>query len=273
MTRHHAKLLALGLATSGWLGNVLAVAQTAPQRRQANAQQPHAANDAGRELPARPIHNDGAQDTAGAMRRNGSSLLRATLNSRTDRAQARLADVSFHAVPEPIPRTLRKHDQVTIIVREESEFSSKGSTEFRKEAQFEARLEEFIKLRLRNAEIEGGGIGPVAPSISINGTRDFQGEGSVDRSDSLTTRVQAEVIDVKPNGTLVLQARSRIKTDDEDRTFVLTGTCRVEDVSADNTILSTQLYDKNIENRNKGTVRNATKRGWLPNLLDVINPF
>jgi flagellar L-ring protein precursor FlgH len=273
MTRHHAKLLAFGLVTSGWLGNVLAVAQTAPQRRQANAQQPHAAADTGRELPAKPIHNDGAQDAAAAMRRHGSSLLRATLNSRTDRAQARLADVSFHAVPEPIPRTLRKHDQVTIIVREESEFSSQGSAEVKKQADFEAALAEFIRLKIRNAEIEGGGIGPTPPSIKYNSRNNFKGEGSVDRSDSLTTRVQAEVIDVKPNGTLVLQARSRIKTDDEDRTFVLTGTCRVEDVSADNTILSTQLYDKNIENRNKGTVRNATRRGWLPNLLDAINPF
>jgi flagellar L-ring protein precursor FlgH len=162
---------------------------------------------------------------------------------------------------------------VTIIVREESEFSSKGSSEFKKEAEFEARLEEFVKLRLRNAELEGGAIGGPAPSIRATGTRDFKGEGSVDRSDSLTTRVQAEVVDVKPNGTLVLQARSRIKTDDEVRVFVLTGVCRVEDVSADNTILSTQLYDKNIEQRNSGNVRNANRRGWLSNLLDAVSPF
>jgi len=81
------------------------------------------------------------------------------------------------------------------------------------------------------------------------------------------------VLDVKPNGTLVLQARSRIKTDDEERYFILTGTCRVDDVSADNTILSSQLFDKNLEQRNKGNVRNATRKGWLENLLDVISPF
>ncbi len=208
-----------------------------------------------------------------SMRRNGSSLLKATLNAKQDRAQARLQDVSFHAVPEPVPRTLRKHDQVTIIVREESEFSSKGRSEFKKEAEFEARLEEFIKLKLRNAEIEGGGLGPATPSVRAGGTRDFKGEGAVDRSDSFTTRVQAEVVDVKPNGTLILQARSRIKTDDEERYFILTGTCRVEDVNADNTILSSQLFDKNLEQRTKGNVRNAGRRGWLSHLLDAVNPF
>ena len=100
------------------------------------------------------------------MRRHGSSLLKATMDARSDPAQARLADVSFSAVPEPIPRTLRKHDQVTIIVREESEFRSRGTTELKKEAEFEARLEEFIRLKIHNAEIEGGAIGTNPPAIS-----------------------------------------------------------------------------------------------------------
>ena len=270
MKRHHAKLLALGIATSGWFGSTPAEAQTSP-RRQPNGQ-PVTAGD-GRQQPPRPVNNDAAQDAAAGMRRNGSSLLKATMHARQDVGQARLADVSFHAVPEPVPRTLRKHDQVTIIVREESEFRSRGSTELKKEAEFEAKLEEWIRLKIDNWEIEGGAQGPNPPSIRATGTRDFKGEGQVGRSDRFTARIQAEVLDVKPNGTLVLQARSRIKTDDEDRFFILTGVCRVEDVSADNTILSSQLYDKNLVQRNKGSVRNATRKGWLENLLDVISPF
>ena len=270
MKRHHARLLALGIVTSGWVGNVFGQAQTG-QRRQPNSQ-PLTAGE-GRQQPPRPINNAAAQDAAAGMRRHGSSLLKATMHARQDPAQARLADVSFHAVPEPVPRTLRKHDQVTIIVREESEFRSRGRSEFSKEAELEARLEEFIRLRIRNAEIEGGGVGANPPAVRATGSRNFQGEGQVDRSDRFTTRVQAEVVDVKPNGTLVLQARSRIKTDDEDRYFILTGVCRVEDVSADNTILSSQLYDKDLVQKNRGGVRNATRKGWLENLLDVISPF
>jgi flagellar L-ring protein precursor FlgH len=266
MNRLHAKLFALGIVTSGWFGGT-ALGQA--QKAQATS----APSNEGRPQQHRPISNDAAQDAAAGMRRTGSSLLKATMHARSDPGQARVADVSFAAVPEPIPRTLRKHDQVTIIVREESQFKSKGSSELKKESDFEARLEEFIKLKIRNLEIEGGAIGPTPPSIKYTGSRNYKGEGHVDRSDSFTTRMQAEVLDVKPNGTLVLQARSRIKTDEEERYFILTGTCRVEDVSADNTILSTQLYDKNLEQRSKGDVHNATRKGWLENLLDVISPF
>jgi flagellar L-ring protein precursor FlgH len=273
MNRHHARLLAFGLATSGWLGNMLAFGQTTTTRRAGQGSDVPRGETDRRQEPPRPITNDAAQDAAASMRRHGSSLLKATLNAKQDRGQAKLADVSFHAVPEPVPRTLRKHDQVTIIVREESEFRTRGRSQFKKDAEFEARLEEFIKIKLNNAEIEGGALGANPPSIRASGKRDFKGEGQVDRSDTFTTRVQAEVVDVKPNGTLILQARSHIKTDDEERYFVLTGSCRVEDVNADNTILSTQLFDKDLRQTSKGTVREATRRGWLSHLLDAINPF
>jgi flagellar L-ring protein precursor FlgH len=272
MNRHHARLLALGIVTSGWVGSAFGQAHSNAQGQGPGGPRPTTAGD-GRQQPPKPINNDAADRATAGMRSHGSSLLKATMHARQDPGQARLADLSFSAVPEPIPRTLRKHDQVTIVVREESDVRSKGTTELKKEAEFEARLEEWIALRVHNVEIEGGAQGPNPPAIRATGKRNFKGEGEVDRSDRFVTRIQAEVVDVKPNGTLVLQARSRIRTDDEDRYFVLTGTCRVEDVSADNTILSSQLYDKDLVQRNKGGIRNTTKRGWLGNLLDAITPF
>jgi flagellar L-ring protein precursor FlgH len=275
MTRRRVRVVAFGLAT-GCLGNLPAFGQTTQARRAADAARGETER---RPQPQQPINNGIAQQAGAAMRQHGSSLLKASMAAKAergqapDRGQARLSDVSFGAVPEPVPRTLRKHDQVTIIVREESEFRSKGTSKFKKEAEFEARVDEFIKLKIKNAEIEGGAIGPNAPSIKASGKRDFKGEGAVDRSDTFTTRVQAEIVDVKPNGTLILQARSHIKTDDEDRYFVLTGSCRVDDVNADNTILSTQLFDKDLRHTSKGTVREATRRGWLSHLLDAVNPF
>lgn len=213
-----------------------------------------------------------AEQTADRVR-GGGSLLRASLAAPAETSQARLESVSFFAVPAPEPRTLRKHDLVTIIVREQASFTSEGETETEKQADLQARLDEFIKLKLNNWELEGGGVGAVPPSIRASASRDFEGEGTVDRRDSFTTRVTAEVVDVKPNGTLVLQARKRIKTDDEEQVLILTGICRAEDVLADNTVLSTQLHDLNLEKQHTGAVRDATKRGAVPKWLDALNPF
>jgi flagellar L-ring protein precursor FlgH len=224
--------------------------------------------------PQRPRPTGVSQaDAAALLREHGNSLLKASLAARPDASQAQLKDVSYTAVPVPEPKVIRKHDLVTIIVREESQYSSEGSTESTRESSLDAAITDFVKLRLANLEVEGGGIGPVPPRVAANANREFTGEGATERSDRFTARITAEVLDVKPNGTLVLQARKRIKTDEEEQIFILSGTCRAEDITADNTILSTALHDQELTKTHKGTVRNATRRGWGSKLLDVISPF
>lgn len=213
-----------------------------------------------------------AQETSNLMRQTGGSLLQATMAQQADPAQAKLSDMSFFAVPEPVPRTLRKHDLVTIVIREESVSRSKGTTDLKKQADLDAKIDSFIAFSLANFALKNN-VGTAAPQVTMSGDRNFKGEATVDRSDSLTARITAEIVDVKPNGTVVLQARKRIKTDEEVQQFILTGICRAEDVAADNTLLSTQLYDLELDKSNKGAVRDTTKRGWVPKLLDAINPF
>jgi len=208
---------------------------------------------------------------ADLLRTNGGSLLRAGLATGEQPLPGKGPQVSFFDVPAPEPRVMKKHDLVTIIVREESEFRSEGTTDLKREADLDVKIEQFIKLAL--GEGLGQAVGQTTPEIKMSGERTFKGEGSIDRSDRFVTRITAEVVDVKPNGTLILQARSRIKTDDEESLLVLAGTCRAEDVTADNSVLSTQLFDKELTKSHKGAVRDSTKRGWFTKLLDVLNPF
>src|SRR5256886_7855166 len=215
---------------------------------------------------------DTAQNTAALLHSNGGSLLRASLAAQPDPSVAKASQISFFAVPPPVPKVLKKHDLITIIVREESESKTEGTTDLKKQADLDAKIEQFVKANVGNFALQNS-IGPTVPEIKLNGTRNLKGEATVDRSDSLILRVQAEVIDVKPNNTLVLQARATITSDEEIQTLVLSGTCRAEDVTPDNTVLSTQLYDKAVTKTHTGAVRDTTKRGFVPRLLDVINPF
>ena len=246
----------------------LVLAQNAPPPAGDHLNPTHRA--AGTDKPAPPPPNP--QDAAIMMQHTGGSLLQATIASQTDNAQAKLSDLSFFAVPEPEPKIVRKHDLVTIIVREESGFKSEGTTDLKKQADFDAKIEAFMRFSLDNFALKSN-IGPTIPEWKASAERNFKGEATVDRTDSLTARITAEVVDVKPNGTLVLQARKRIKTDEETQTFVLTGICRAEDLAADNTVLSTQMYDLEFNKSHTGAVRDTTQRGWIPKLLDVINPF
>jgi flagellar L-ring protein FlgH len=206
------------------------------------------------------------------MQESNGSLFRATASMPDDPRVIRASDVSPFTVPTPKPKLMQKHDLLTIIVREESSYKSEATTENQKTAKFDAKVSAFPKFNLADFALENA-IGDYVPRIAMDGSRDFTGEGSVDRKDVLTARIQAEVVDVKPNGTLVLQARKRIKTDEEEQLFVLTGICRVQDITPDNTVLSTQLYDSDVRKTHTGAVRDASKRGWIPRAVDWINPF
>ena len=80
-------------------------------------------------------------------------------------------------------------------------------------------------------------------------------------------------MDVKPNGTMVVEATAHITVDKEEQLFRLSGVCRVEDLTVDNTILSTQLADLTISKQTRGEVRDGTKRGWLNQFIDKVSPF
>lgn len=238
----------------------LSFAQTEPmaQRRRVTPQSA---------IPAGP-----PASIAELMRQNGGSLRRAALQMNDDPRVVKPADVNYFAVPEPKPKTLLKHDLVTIIISEQSNFSSDGGTDTKKDAGIDAKLEQFPSFSFENFALKNT-IGSITPQIKASANRNYKGEGTVDRKDTFTARIQAEVVDVKPNGTLVLQARKRIVTDEEEQVIVLAGVCRVQDITPDNTVLSTQLFDMDVRKSHRGAVRDATKRGWVPRLLDWVNPF
>lgn len=245
-------------------GPLFVRAQRAPAEASAGGQ-----ND--RQEAPKALNNDTPAKVASVMQETGSSLLKASLAVRADPSQAKLSDVSFFAVPAPLPHLLHKHDLVTIIIREESAIQSEQNKDVKKEADLTAKLDQFVQLDLKKFAIRGFQTSQNPADIDINGIREFKGNGEMDRTDSMTAQITAEVLDVKPNGTLVLQARKSIKTDEEEQQFVLSGICRAEDVAADNTILSTQIFDLDLQKNHKGDVKGAVTRGLLPRLMDLLN--
>jgi flagellar L-ring protein precursor FlgH len=254
------------------LESTLALAQTPPSTPPA-ASAAEQKGAAGTSDPKVPRNNSFAVRAGVMMARSGGSLLQASMTLPVDAAQVKLSQVSFFSVAEKEPKVLKKHDLVQIIIKEESSASSKAQNDLKKNVELSAQIAQMIQLKLGKGEIKGLPTPTATPGIDWTGARTYHGEGEMDRSDTLTARITAEIVDVKPNGTLVVQARKHIKTDDEDQQFSLTGTCRAEDITPDNTLLSTQLYDMQILKNSRGDVRESTERGRLPKLLDFINPF
>lgn len=193
-----------------------------------------------------------------------------------NRLSVALAETSLTAVRLPDPRQFAVHDLVTIIVRESIEADASASLETNKEITVDGILKQFPNLdpiQLLQFNLDRGDLDGNQPEVSLEYKNEFEGDGDYARSDTFTTRLTSRIIDIKPNGTLVLEARKFIRTDKESVNVVLTGTCRKDDVSANNTVLSTQIYDMRLIKEHTGELRKATKKGLITRAFELIFNF
>lgn len=187
-------------------------------------------------------------------------------------AASALRATSLMYVDEPKPREFRAHDIVTIVVDETSKQTSKQTLDTKKDYNLQDSLNQFPSLAaFLQFELRNGIGNPV--EVDVNSHNKFKGEGTYDRSDRFTARISATILDVKPNGVLVLEARKTRTTDEETQTMVLSGTCRQEDITTSNTVLSSQIADMTLVQKNEGQVKDTANKGFIPRILEAIFNF
>ena len=76
-----------------------------------------------------------------------------------------------------------------------------------------------------------------------------------------------------PGGLMEIEGAREIRVNEETEYMVVRGMIRSKDVSADNSVLSTQIADASIEYYGKGVLSDKQKPGWFTRLMDNIWPF
>lgn len=183
-----------------------------------------------------------------------------------------LYEVSLYAVKPPEPRTFEPNDLVTIIISENTELKRSQKVESEKDVSMSAEILELRALR-RLLRLKNPLGDTVEADPILEATSDFEGEGEYEREDELTARVTGRVLEVKPNGLLLIEARTTVQTDGEVQSITLAGLCRPEDVTERNTVLSNQLSDLTLNIQNEGEVRKSTKKGVVTRVLETIFNF
>ncbi len=189
-----------------------------------------------------------------------------------DPAQA-LYGVSLYAIQPPEPRLFHENDLITILVVETASMKRDQKTTADKD--YSLDTVRIYPPDLFNYLILNGNPAQVNPldPFSVNHGSEFEGDGKYERKDTVQTRVTARVLEVKPNGTLLLEARSTVQTDGEVQTFILSGLCRSEDVSPANTVQSSQIYNLTFEAHHEGMISDVNKKGVFTQALDLIFNF
>ena len=201
-----------------------------------------------------------------------SSLLQRDAPAAGDRPVT-LNDGSWYYRRLPPPKQVQLHDLVTIRVDETAQVVSDGEMEQRNSSLYNAILDKWIYLdglsAIRPNEMSDG-----SPQIRAQLNQLYRKEGEMETGESLKFRITAEVVDIRPNGNLVLEAHKAVQNNDEVWEYSLTGICRADDVDPDtNTVLSEDVANLSIFKRERGHVRDAYRRGWFLRWFDTFHPF
>jgi flagellar L-ring protein FlgH len=203
-----------------------------------------------------------------------SSLMSAPPLGPKQRAELNLDNSSFiyrKLPPESEKRELQLNDIIVVLVDYKSALRSDGDANSKKTASINAVLSDWLKF-------DGKSIMPAAqahgdPTIKGSLDSQFKTQADVKQNDALTFKIGAKVVDIQPNGNLVIEGHSQVQNSDEIWERSLSGIVRRQSIGPDRTVRGDDVADLSILIRKKGFVNDATNRGWLTKWYDGVKPF
>jgi len=151
-------------------------------------------------------------------------------------------------------------DILTVLIYEQARASNQVSTKTEKSAGFSAST--------------GPGAGKLdfIPmfGLSSDSKSSHDGKGENLRNGSLRAKMSVTVMEVKPNGDLIIEGTRTIGLSGDQETLTLSGVVRQRDISPKNTIDSYLIADAIIKYTGKGVANTGSRPGPITRILNWL---
>jgi flagellar L-ring protein precursor FlgH len=161
-------------------------------------------------------------------------------------------------------------DLLTVIISENTGIKNQDSRNLKKSSSSDSSADLDYGL--------GGDLGNNAANANFgqsnSSDRAFDGDARAATSRVFSDRFTVKVVDVLPNGNMLVSGSRVINVQGDNKRIVLTGIVRMHDIFGDNTINSRQVADLQVTYEGGGGVDKAfTEQGWLGKKLNKIWPY
>lgn len=134
------------------------------------------------------------------------------------------------------------------------------------------KVNSLAGLETKFDEILPDSVNP-ANLIDISSSRSIVGDGTIDREEEIEVTVAAVIIQVLPNGNLVIKGTQEVRVNYELRELVISGIIRRADIKSDNTIESSKIAELRVAYGGRGTISDVQQPRYGSQVLDVFMPF
>lgn len=169
-------------------------------------------------------------------------------------------------------RAARRGDIMTVVIEIDEEAQISNSTSRSRDGSESLAVPDLfgIPQRLNRSLPEGASLNR---AVGLNSTGRSSGNGSVSRSEELTLRVAATVMQVLPNGVLEIQGSQEVRVNFELRELLVSGFVRPEDISRQNEITYDKIAAARISYGGRGQITDVQQPRIGQQVLDAVLPF
>jgi flagellar L-ring protein FlgH len=154
-------------------------------------------------------------------------------------------------------------DVLTITIQEQHSVKNEDKVERRNDTSLAARLEAYT---LSDKTFQSN----VLPRLDVRKESEFTGEAKQNSGSDVRASIAVIVIDVQPNGNLVIAGQRSVTVNDETKTLKISGIVRSLDVSSANSVTSAQVADARIAISGEGGGTRQVTRGPVGQLFDTL---
>lgn len=155
-------------------------------------------------------------------------------------------------------------DTLIINIQEKVQASKKSENKTTRSHEVDASVPTIVGLPFKGAQ------GTV---LSASSSNDFNGKGENTSSNNFTGTLTVTVIEVYPNGNLLVSGEKQIGLKEGEEFIRFSGVVNPNTITAANTVVSTQVADARIEYKANGFIDSAQVMGWLGRFFLSFMPF
>ena len=159
---------------------------------------------------------------------------------------------------------------VTIDIKDEATLDNKS--ERTRASQEDAGLDNFLGYEQSLNRI----LPQVVDNANLTGfdsNSSHVGSGSIEREDEIKLRMAALIMQMLPNGNMVIHGKQEVLVNFEKRILQIDGVIRPEDISVNNTISYDQIAEARIIYGGEGQISDMQQPRYGQQLYDILFPF
>lgn len=169
-------------------------------------------------------------------------------------------------------RARRLGDILTVIVSIDDEAELDNSTLRSRSGSEDMSVSALFGLEtIADTVLPGGDT--LSPGVAAGSASASAGAGTTSRAEEIELRLAATVVDVLPNGHLVISGSQEVRVNFELRDLQIVGIVRPEDISRQNQITYDKIADARISYGGRGQITDLQQPRYGQQVVDIIAPF